>query len=93
MISREERDAARQQWVKEMGLMLRHNCKCQHNFIDRIMVYEWPKGDGRKYDRDLIILVYEDGSWTSALDDGTINVVQSKEALQRMALAAEQKGE
>jgi hypothetical protein len=88
MISREDRDAARRKFVEEMGLSLRHQAKVQHNFIDKLLIYEWPKGDGRRYDRDVIILVYEDGSWTTALDDGTIRIEQSKDALLAMALAA-----
>jgi hypothetical protein len=89
MMSREERDAGRRKWVEEMGLNLRHQAKVQHNFVDKLLIYEWPKGDGRQYDRDVIILVYEDGSWTTALDDGTIKFEHSKKALQAMALAAE----
>jgi hypothetical protein len=91
--TRTDRDAERKQWAEEMGLRLRHNCKTDNPFIERFLVYEWPKDAGRQYDRDVIVTVYEDGSWACALDDGTIKLADSKAALQRMALAAEQKGD
>jgi hypothetical protein len=90
MISREQRDVGRENWVREMGLSLRHRLPVKDTaFFSEVRVYEWPKADGRQYDRDVIMLVYEDGSWATALDDGTINLEQSKQALQAMALAAE----
>jgi hypothetical protein len=91
--TRADRDEERQKWAEEMGLLLRHNCKTDNTFIERFLVYEWPKDAGRKYDRDVIVTVYEDGSWGCALDDGTIKLAESKDTMQRMALAAEQKGE
>lgn len=93
MRTRADRDAERQKWAEEMGLHLRHNCKTDNVFIERFLVYEWPKDGGRERDHDVIVTVYEDGSWGCALDDGTIKLADSKDTMQRMALAAEQKGE
>jgi hypothetical protein len=88
-MNRAEHDAARRKWAEEMGLELRHQATVQHNFIDKLFIYLWPKGDGRRYDRDVNIIVFEDGSWVTSLDDGCINMEQSKRALHAMALAAE----
>lgn len=90
MRTREDRDAERVKWAEDMGLRLRHNCKTENPFIERLLIYEWPKADGRQYDRTVIVTVYEDGSWGCALDDGMLRLDESKDALQRMALAAEQ---
>jgi hypothetical protein len=88
--TRADRDAERQKWAEDMGLLLRHNCETKNPFIDRFLVYEWPKDSGRQYDRTVIVTVYEDGSWQCALDDGQLRLDESKDALLRMALAAEQ---
>lgn len=88
-MSPEERAEGRRRWARELGLRVRHEVKVQHNFIRRIIVYDWPKDDDRRFDHDVIVLVYEDESWTSALDDGTINIERSAKVLRAMALAAE----
>lgn len=90
MRTRTDRDAERQKWTEDMGLVLRHNCPVKNSFIERFLTYDWPKADGRQYDRTVIVTVFEDGSWQCALDDGQLRLDESKGALLRMALAAEQ---
>lgn len=90
MRTRADRDAERRKWAEEMRLLLRHNCPVKNPFIERFMTYDWPKGDGRQYDRTVIVTIFEDGSWQCALDDGQLRLDESKDTLQRMALAAEQ---
>jgi hypothetical protein len=94
MRTRADHDAERQKWVEEMGLLRRHTCPVKNNpFIAEFITYDWPKGDGRQYDRTVILTIFEDGSWQCALDDGKLRLADSKTALQRMALASEQEGE
>jgi hypothetical protein len=91
MISREERDERRERWVQEMGLQRRHSLKVTGGgLIERVIIYGWEKGGDRRYDRDVIVLVYDDGSFTSALDDGTISFEASKHVLNAMAVRADE---
>jgi hypothetical protein len=90
MTDRKERDERRERWVQEMGLQRRYTLKVQGGgFVEQVIVYGWEKGGERRYERDVILLVYDDGSFTSALDDGTISYDASKHVLNAMAVRAD----
>lgn len=84
-----ENAAKRQKFADDLGLQGLTSMKVQHNTIDHVVIYHWPAGGDRKYDRNVLMLVYEDGSFTTALDDGHLSIEGSKRALQAMAIAAE----
>lgn len=97
MDKRVENTAKRQQFIEDMGLQgLKTVSTPQDRMIDHIQVLLWPKGDDgvgeRQYDHEVYMIVFEDGTFTVALDDGHIRIDQCKAALHRMVAAAEQKG-
>lgn len=58
--------------------------------VDRIIRYHVPKAAiGGKYDHTLIVTVYHDGTFATALDDGKLRVDDAITAIKAMALAAE----
>lgn len=85
---RAENEARREEWVKSLGLVRRNILHIRdHSVIDRIIFYDWLKGEGRQFDRTILMVVYEDGTFMTHLDDGTIRYDQSKINLQLMAVA------
>lgn len=85
--------AKRQAFIESMGLMgVKTIATPQDRMIDHIHVLLWPKGDDRIYDHEIYMIVFDDGTFTVALDDGHIRIEECKAALRRMVAAAEQKG-
>lgn len=86
-----ERAAKRQAFIESMGLQgLKTIATPQDRMIDHIHVLFWPKGAGRKYDHEVYMIVFADGTFTTALDDGHIRIEECKAALHRMVAAAEE---
>lgn len=81
-------DTRRAKWVERMGLRVRHTLQV-NSFIDRFVIYDWPANGIRKRDHTVVMTIYEDGSFATALDDGCLNFDDATECLQAMALASE----
>lgn len=94
---RVENAVKRQAFIEVMGLLgLKTIATPQDDWmIDHIHVLLWPKGDDgmgeRKFDHEVYMIVFKDGTFTVALDDGHIRIEECQQALHRMVAAAEQK--
>lgn len=55
----------RERYVAALGLTYRDQDDCNGSSFQ---VYTLPAGDGRRYDRRVLIVVYPDGSWRPYLD-------------------------
>lgn len=84
----------RVKWVEKMGFEhIATVAAMGHPSIATFRMYNWPKGDGRKFDRTVVMTVYDDGSFQTALDDSCLHYDKASQCLQAMALAAEQVGD
>lgn len=89
-----QRDEMREKFVNDLGLKLEQSLKIAgHPLIDRIHVYSLPREGGRRYARQVYMVVFDDGSFTTAVEDGFISIEKSMAAIKAMALAADGLGE
>jgi len=86
-------DTRRSKWIESMGLRVRQYLFVGQGEVDRVILYDWPKGNERQCDHTVVMTVFNDGSFMTALDDGCLHFDKAAACLQAMALAAEGVGD
>lgn len=82
---RQDREAALEKFIADLGLEW---WPYGRNVAAITRRFCWPKAkNGGQYDRAIHLTVFEDGTWSEAMDTATHGIADTKASLRRMARA------